>query len=285
MLLFNTACIIHYALFLIIMNFFDAIILGIVQGLTEFIPVSSSAHLIIVRDFLGIRPEGGLAFDAILQLATILAVAVYFYKDIYTLCRSLLLWVLKKEVTSEHKTLIVSIAFGTVPAVVLGLLLESYMDTVFRTVILTSVTLILGSCIFFLAEKYARYNQTLSPKKGFIIGFFQALALIPGMSRSGMTISGGLFLGLSREMATRFSFLLSLPIITGSGLKKVYDLFSQGEMGGVGGQVLVASFFAFCVGLMAIHFLITYLKKHSLSIFAWYRIVLALALIAFSFWK
>lgn len=267
------------------MNFFDAIILGIVQGLTEFIPVSSSAHLIIVRDFLGIRPEGGLAFDAILQLATILAVAVYFYKDIYALCRSLLFWVLKKEVTPEHKILIVSIVFGTVPAVVLGLLLESYMDTVFRTVILTSVTLILGSCIFFLAEKYARHNQTLSPKKGFIIGFFQALALIPGMSRSGMTISGGLFLGLSREMATRFSFLLSLPIITGSGLKKMYDLFSQGEMGNVGGHVLVASFFAFCVGLMAIHFLITYLKKHSLSIFAWYRIVLALALIAFSFWK
>lgn len=285
MLLFNTACIIHYALFLIIMNFFDAIVLGIVQGLTEFIPVSSSAHLIIVRDFLGIRPEGGLAFDAILQLATILAVAVYFYKDIYALCRSLLLWVLKKEMTSEHKTLIISIVVGTVPAIVLGLLLESYMETVFRTALLTSVTLILGSCIFFLAEKYARHDQILSPKKGFTIGLFQALALIPGMSRSGMTISGGLFLGLSRETATRFSFLLSLPIITGSGLKKAYDLISQGEMGSVGGHVLVASVFSFFVGLIAIHFLITYLKKHSLSVFAWYRIALAFVIITVSFWK
>jgi undecaprenyl-diphosphatase len=158
------------------------------------------------------------------------------------------------------------------------------MDTVFRTLFLTSVTLVFGSILFFVAEKFAKQNENLTVKKGFIVGLFQTLALVPGMSRSGMTISGGLFMGLSREMATRFSFLLSFPIILGSGLKKLLDLVKGGELSSVGLELLLASIIAFIVGIFAIHFLIKYLKTHSLKAFAWYRISLALGILIFVFW-
>jgi undecaprenyl-diphosphatase len=266
------------------MTLLDSVILGIIQGLTEFIPVSSSAHLIIIRDILGIQSGNGLAFDAVLQLATVLAVLVYFWKDILSLIKSFVFWVIGKGIEDSQKILILSIIIGTIPAIILGLLLESYMDTVFRTLFLTSVTLVFGSILFFVAEKFAKQNENLTIRKGFIVGLFQTLALVPGMSRSGMTISGGLFMGLSREMATRFSFLLSFPIILGSGLKKLLDLVKGGELSSVGLELLLASIIAFIVGIFAIHFLIKYLKTHSLKAFAWYRISLALGILIFVFW-
>lgn len=231
-----------------------ALILGLVQGLTEFIPVSSSGHLIIVREFLVIHGND-LAFDAILQLATILAVLVYFWKDLWGLLYD---W---------KKLKIIIIA--TIPAVVFGLLLEKYMETVFRNVLLVAIMLAVGSFIMLLSEYFSTKDKTLTLKNGFIIGLFQCLALVPGMSRSGMTISGGLFIGLSREEATRFSFLLSFPIILGSGLKKLLDIPH------VDASLSVAFIVSFIVGLGAIHFLIKFLKHHSLRLFAWYRILLA----------
>jgi undecaprenyl-diphosphatase len=230
------------------------IILGVVQGLTEFIPVSSSGHLILVREFLVVHGND-LAFDAVLQLATILAVGVYFWKDLWALLYD---W---------RKLKIVIIA--TIPAVVLGLLLENYMETVFRNVLLVAIMLVVGSFIMLLSEYFAKKDKRLGLKNGFIIGLFQCLALIPGMSRSGMTISGGLFTGLDRETATRFSFLLSFPIIFGSGLKKAFDIQTFDLSFGL------AFLTAFIVGLAAIHFLIKFLKHHSLRTFAWYRILLA----------
>ncbi|MEN9622196.1 MAG: hypothetical protein RLZZ67_630 [Candidatus Parcubacteria bacterium] len=261
------------------MNLIHSAVLGLVQGLTEFIPVSSSAHLIFVRSLLGENGATGLAFDAVLQLATILAVVIYFRKDLWRLLVSLMRWVGQKEVVETDKTMIKALIIGTIPAVVAGLLLEKYMETVFRGLPLIALTLILGSILFFVAEKYAKGDSTLTLKKGVIVGLFQCLALIPGMSRSGMTISGGLFMGLTREAAARFSFLLSFPIIFGSGLKKLLDLYKGGLIGSIGPDLLLASAIAFVVGLISIHFLITFLKNNSLRSFAWYRIALAVVIL------
>ncbi len=264
------------------MNILNSVILGLVQGLTEFLPVSSSGHLIIARQLLGIQTTDGLAFDAVLQLATIAAVGVYFFKDLLRLAKTFILMVRGKVVEAKEKTLLWAIILGTIPAVIFGVLLESKMETIFRNVHLVALTLFLGSIMMFLAEKYARQNDSLTIQKGFLTGMFQTLALVPGISRSGATISGGLFLGLKREDATRFSFLLSFPVILGSGLKKLYDLYKVHEIATLGSPLWIGSAVAFVVGLFAIHFLVSYLKKHTLNIFIFYRLlVVALILILF----
>lgn len=255
--------------------------MGVIQGATEFIPVSSSGHLIIFRDILGFKGANDLSFDAVLQLATVLAVIVYFYKDIWRIIVSFLKMVFLKATEQKEKNLIFAIIIGTIPAIITGFLLESYMDTTFRNAKLVAVVLILGSMVFYLAEKFGKQKSEISVKKGLWIGLFQCLALVPGFSRSGATISGGLFNGLNRENATRFSFLLSVPIILGSGLKKLLDIYQSGALGNVGPDLFVGSITAFIVGLVVIHFLIKYLKTHSLNIFGLYRILLAILILIF----
>ncbi|KND49046.1 MAG: undecaprenyl-diphosphatase [Parcubacteria bacterium C7867-005] len=249
------------------MSAFEAIVLGLVQGLTEFLPVSSSGHLIIVRDLMGINIPNALTVDAVFQLATILALIFYFFKDLVAL--------------PKNRTMFWAVVFGTLPAVFLGFLLEDSMETTFRNIHLVAWMFLLGSLIMYFAERFAKQDQILTPKRGLVIGFFQALALIPGISRSGATISGGLFSGLTREMATRFSFILSIPIILGSGLKKFFDLHKDGISGGVDPYLWIGSLVAFLTGLVAIHFLIRFLKNNKLTIFIWYRIVLALLILVF----
>lgn len=244
------------------MSFFEAIILGLVQGLTEFVPVSSSGHLILVRDFFNFSSANGLAFDAVLQLATVLAVVVYFLRDIPTILK-------------DRKFLLV-LVLGTIPAIIFGFLLESKMETVFRSSQLVALMLIVGAGIMYFADRVSRLGlNSINPKNGFLIGLFQSLALIPGISRSGATISGGLFVGLTRETAARFSFLLSVPIIGGSGLKKLLELSGSGVLMEFGLPLLLGSIVAFISGLWAVSFLIRYLKTHSLKPFIWYRIILA----------
>jgi undecaprenyl-diphosphatase len=262
------------------MTILNAIILGIIQGLTEFLPISSSGHLIIARQYLGIQTMDGLAFDAVLQLATILAVGLYFWRDILGLARSFFKLITRKALVGKESTLFWAIFVGTIPAVIFGLLFEKSMDTIFRNVHLVALTLVLGSILMFFAERYARQNKNITVEKGLLAGLFQSLALLPGVSRSGATISGGLFLGLTREEATRFSFLLSFPIILGSGLKKLLDLYQAHELVVLGPALWVSSAFAFVVGLAAIHFLITYLKKHTLYAFVVYRLLLVVVLLA-----
>ncbi len=261
------------------MTFFQSAILGLVQGLTEFIPVSSTGHLIIAREFLGLPLLGTISFDATLQLATALAVICYFWKDILGLYK--------------NRKLLLALIIGTVPAVIFGLLLEDYMDSNFRSVYVVAGSLVAGSILFFFAEK--KHNLPLAPsltkeggekdspsiKQGLIVGLFQCLALVPGFSRSGATISGGLFTSLKREEAARFSFLLSIPIILGSGLKKLFDIHSAGELATLESSLLIASIFAFVSGILAIHLLIKFLKNHSLNYFGAYRIILAIVIIVF----
>lgn len=238
-----------------------------------------------MREILGVNTVNGLAFDAILQLATSLAVVVYFRKDIKEMILNTVRLISGKFIEAKDKILILAVILGTIPAVIFGLLLESSMETVFRNINLVAITLILGSVLFWFADK--TYQKTISQKKeltlkrGIIIGFFQCLALIPGMSRSGSTISGGLIAGLEKEHAVKFSFLLSIPILLGSGLKKIFDVRMELLSNDFGFSIILASLTAFITGLIAINFLIKYLKYHNFNLFIWYRVALAVIILLF----
>jgi undecaprenyl-diphosphatase len=255
----------------------EAIILGALEGLTEFLPISSSGHLIVVREWLGIPLVGGLAFDAALQGAATLAIVVYFWKDLWGYARALLSP--RSPLSKEAFYLVLA----TIPALVLGILVEPYLEGA-RSAYIVAITLIVGSFIMVLGElSYATRkaaDQNLSALRALCIGFFQSLALLPGMSRSGMTMVGGMVMGLSREHATRVAFLLGAPLLLGSAGKKIVDMF-QGTEGAIDLYgLLVASAVAFVVGLAVIHFLLKYLRTHTLWIFIWYRVALALLILA-----
>ncbi len=267
------------------MTVFDSIILGLIQGLTEFLPISSSGHLIIVRELFNWHGNTDLAFDAVLQLATILALIVYFWKDIWKLIKSFFLMVFGKIIEQKEKIMIWAIIYGTIPAIFAGLILQKYMETTFRSAMLVCIILIIGSGVMYLAEKFSNKNKELTVKKGVIVGFFQCLALVPGFSRSGATISGGLFMGLNRGEATRFSFLLSVPIVFGSGLKEFVSLAQTGILDTVNLNLFFGSLTAFVVGIFAIDFLIKFLKKYSLNVFIYYRLTLAVIVLSILFLK
>lgn len=258
------------------MTFLEALIFGVVQGLTEFIPVSSSGHLVILHSFLNTNLQG-VSFDVLLHLATLLAVILYFRKDIAVIMKNILNLFSGEEVSIKDKRLIYGLIIATIPAAVLGVFLDSIIEHIFRSTLSVAVALIIGSIVFFVAEKISKEDRTISNKNSFLVGCFQALALVPGVSRSGITISGGLILGLKREEAVRFSFLLSIPIILGAGLVK---LMGDSALT-IDGPVLTGSLVAFISGLFAIHFLVRFLKNNSLMVFVWYRVALAVALVVF----
>lgn len=260
------------------MTFVEAIVLGLVQGLTEFLPVSSTGHLILARTVFGLNDSQGLAVDAVLQLATVAAVCVYFFPDIWLLAQTVLRKLGRLPVNKREETLLYALLIATVPAVIFGLMLESLMESTFRSPLLVAFVLVAGSGFFMYAE-YVYQNKPrineMTLKKGFKIGLFQVLALIPGMSRSGATIAGGMLMGLSRAEAARFAFLLAIPVITGAGLKKLLELIvSDGTV--AWGPVVIASVVAFFTGLFAIHFLLSFVRNHTLWPFIWYRIILAM---------
>lgn len=257
-----------------------AIILGFVEGATEFIPVSSSGHLIIFREILGAKDFGGLAFDAVLQLSASLALIVYFWKDVAYLAKSVWQMIRRKQLDRmEDQVLLYAILLGTIPAIIFGLLAENWMDTIFRNTELVALTLVLGSILFWFAEKVAKQNEVMSVGRGIVIGLFQCLALVPGVSRSGATISGGLIVGLNKDDAVRFSFLLSIPILFGAGLKKVFEIRQELFSSDLGSPLLLGCITAFITSLIAINFLIKYLKTHDLRVFIWYRVILAIILV------
>lgn len=256
-------------------DFFYSILLGLIQGITEFLPISSTGHLIIFRDFLGLNVEYALAFDAVLQLATALAVIVYFRKDLIDLFR-----IQDSEIRNQGINL-KTIIIGTIPAIVLGLLLQDFMETTFRSTWVVAITLVVGGLIMLSAEKFIQ-DKNIKMNNSFAIGLFQSLALIPGMSRAGMTISGGYFLGLKKELAIRFSFLLSIPIIAGSGLYKLLEIVGDSALFvQIWPQLLIGSASAFFFGWLSIDFLLKFLKTHSFKGFVIYRVILALVLILF----
>lgn len=259
------------------MNILQSIVLGLIQGLTEFLPVSSTGHLIIARDILGLDITQSLSYDIFIQLATLLAVVYCFRGDL----KRLMIDFFTEGFSSRSRKLMLAIILGTLPAVVLGYFWGQALEEVVRNPSYVAYGLIAGSIIFFFADQVSRMEKSeggVGPIKGLFIGIFQMLALIPGLSRSGMTISGGLFFGLSREEAIRFSFLLSIPIMLGAALR---TFIGPGSISLSETTVWVGFVTAFISGLWCVKFLVRYLSKHSFTPFIVYRILLAGAILYF----
>lgn len=248
-----------------------AILAGAVQGLTEFLPVSSTGHLIIFEHIFGIsQEEFGLAFDASLHLGTLVAVVLFFYKD---------------YVRALKSKLAISIVVGTVPAAVLGLVFETAIESSVRQLWVIGSALVIFSFVIVAAEKVGAKNQLkekVSPLAALVIGAFQALALVPGISRSGSTISGGLFLGLKREEAAKFAFMLSGPIIAAAGAKKFLETVTSPQISSSDFNFFAVGVISSAVfGYLTIKYFLRYLAKNTMYPFVFYRIVLGLVLIVF----
>ncbi|MET1052041.1 MAG: undecaprenyl-diphosphate phosphatase [Mycetocola sp.] len=275
------------------MDLLNAIILGLVQGLTEFLPVSSSAHLRIVGEFLGTGEDPGARFTAITQIGTELAVIILFWKDIVRIIaawsKALVGKIPRNDPDARMGWLII---IGSLPIVILGLLFQDQIETTFRSLWFTASMLIGFGLLLGLADWIGRKNLKLGSlgyRDGIIFGFAQALALIPGVSRSGGTITAGLFLGYERAAAARYAFLLAIPAVLGSGFYQVYKSVASPCMPGdtnctpeVYGPVetVVATVVAFAVAIVVIKFFMTYISKRSFLPFVIYRIVLGLVLFA-----
>jgi undecaprenyl-diphosphatase len=263
------------------MDALQAIILGIVQGLTEFLPISSTAHLRLVPAFAG-WDDPGTAFTAVVQLGTMAAVLLYFRTDLWNIARA---WLRSLRDPEARGTLDARLGWylivGTIPISILGLAFKDKIETDARQLVLIGIVMIVLGVILELAERVGRKQrevESLTMKDGILIGCAQACALVPGVSRSGSTISAGLFLGLTREAAARYSFLLSVPAVVLSGLFELKDVGDGGGAGAV--PTIIATIFAFIVGYASIAWLLKYLARHPVTIFVVYRIVLGVVVLA-----
>ena len=257
------------------MDAVQAIVLGIVQGLTEFLPISSTAHLRIVPAFMGWE-DPGAAFTAVTQLGTMAAVLLYFRADLWRIATT---WVASLRRPELRPTLDARmgwyIALGTIPIGVFGLVFADQIESGARDLYLIGTMLIVLGLILLLAERVARRDrgiEDITRRDGILVGFAQALALVPGVSRSGATITAGLFLGFDRASAARYSFLLSVPAVVISGL---FELRKIGEEEGAGVvPTALATLCAFVVGYASIAFLLRWLAHHSTAVFVAYRVAL-----------
>lgn len=270
------------------MNNLEAVVLGVTQGFTEFLPVSSSGHLVLVPEFLGM-PKPTVAFDVLLHLSTLVAVAGYFARDWYCMVVAFVApGRLPGRTAATWRRLGIWLAVGTVPAAFAGVLLRSFFESLFSSTLAVGIFLIVTACLLTLADFAAgraeRRRRTLDDMgllDAVLIGCYQALAIAPGLSRSGATISGGVFLGLDRPAAARFSFLLSVPVILGAGLVSARDL-GAGIQGGDAVAYAIGGAAALVSGLVAIHVLLRYLRTHRLWPFAVYTLVLGALVVMLS---
>ncbi|HEY4614717.1 MAG TPA: undecaprenyl-diphosphate phosphatase [Citricoccus sp.] len=266
------------------MNWLEAIILGLVQGLTEFLPISSSAHLRIVGEFLPGAADPGAAFTAITQIGTELAVLLFFWRDIVRIIgrwfRSLSGSVPRNDPDARMGWLII---IGSVPIGVAGLLFEDYIDTSFRSLWIVATMLIVFGLLLAVADSLGRQVkplEKLTVRDGILYGLAQMMALIPGVSRSGGTITMGLALGYTRQAATRYAFLLAVPAVFASGFYKLFKALAEpGQQGAYGmGETALATVVAFVVGYVVIGWLMRFISTNSFKPFVWYRIGLGVAL-------
>jgi undecaprenyl-diphosphatase len=259
----------------------QAIVLGIVQGLTEFLPISSSGHLRIVPAFMGWE-DPGAAFTAVIQLGTMAAVLLYFRADLWRIARTWTASLRRPELRPELDARMGwYIIVGTVPISVFGLAFSDQIEDEARNLYLIGTTLIVLGLVLLLAERVGRRDRDLTTvgwRDSIAVGFAQALALVPGVSRSGATFTAGLLLGFDRASAARYSFLLSVPAVVLSGL---YEMRHVGEEDGAGlVPTVLATLLAFVVGYASIAFLLRWLTSHSTAIFVVYRVVLGLVVLA-----
>ena len=253
------------------MTIFQAIIFGVVQGVTEFLPVSSTAHLILLPWFMG-WPDPGLSFDVALHLGTLVALAIYFWKD----------WL---ELLAKPRML-AFIIVATIPGALAGVLFESQVESALRSPKIIALTLSLMALVLVVAELKGRRKKDLDQitwPDAITVGLAQAFALVPGVSRSGSTITAGLFAGMKRETAARFSFYLSAPIIAGAVGKKMLDIFKAGMPADQVPPFVLGIASAGIVGYLSIAFLLRYLQTHNTFLFVYYRVALAIVVLL-AFW-
>ncbi len=253
------------------------ILLGIIQGIAEFLPISSTAHLVLVPYFFNYT-DPGLSFDIMLHFGTLLAILIFFWKDWWGVLYGLLRILKNRRVKDIKDKQIFYIAIATLPASVLGYIFDNFVTTYFRQPLIIASMLVSFGVVLYLSDKYSKQTKTrlnLHWQQALIIGFGQALAIIPGVSRSGATISAGRLLGLNREEATRFSFMLSAPIIFGASLSHIvsqgFGIFNTNSIIGLTVSLLTA--------IVAIKWILNYLKKADFTIFIWYRFILAITIV------
>jgi len=277
-LAFGNGILVFYFIF---MSIFQAIILGVVQGFGEFLPISSSGHLVLVPWFFN-WDDPGLAFDVALHFGTLAAVVIYFRRDLLSMIKAF--FSRTGEADGYTRKFVWLLAAATAPGALAGYFFESQAENVFRNPLLVAAALALVGFFLYLADRFSRDEKTvpgLSFKDALWIGLSQAVAIMPGVSRSGATISASRALGFKREDAARFSFLLSIPIIFGAALVKAGDFFAAG----IGAAEIAGISSAALSGYLAIAGLLRLVKKSSYGIFFWYRLALALAIAAFFFFR
>ena len=272
------------------MDIFYSILAGVIQGLTEFLPVSSSGHLVLFHDFFNFNLPDDLAFDVVLHLGTLVALVLFFYREIikyvFSWIQSFFKWDLKNN---NNQRLAWYLFLATLPAAFVGYFLEEQIETVFRGSFSVALMLILFGVVLYLADKYLLQVKTieqLNLNNSLVIGVLQSLALVPGVSRSGITIIAGLSQKLKRGEAARFGFILSMPIVFGAGLKKVLDLYSDKLMIGSDFVILALGFLTSAItGYFCIKYFLQFLQSHSLAVFAVYRIILGIIILLLILWK
>jgi len=258
---------------------FQALVLGLIQGLTEFLPISSSAHLALAPWFFGWQ-DPGLAFDVALHFGTLVAVLWYFRREWAELIKAALSIVRNRRVETVEEKRVIFLILATIPGAVGGLLLEEKAETVFRAQTLTAIALMVMGIILWASDRFSRMNRELSTMRwldALLIGFAQVIALVPGVSRSGSTISAGRLLGFTRQSAAVFSFLMSMPIIAAAVVLKGPEVL---QAGGVTTPLLVGVLSAAVSSWLAIAILLRYVARHSYGIFALYRVVLGVVVLA-----
>lgn len=269
------------------MSAIQSIILGITQGLTEFLPISSSGHLIIIPRIIGWKGHS-LAFDVMLHFATFCAIIIYFRREWIEIFREGFLGIREKRLmASEKRRLFWGIVIATIPAAIFGSLVAEEAEYYFRNPLLVALMLGIFGIVLYISEVYGGKNKSLRDitwQIALLIGLAQMFAIIPGVSRSGVTISAALALGMNRDSSVRFSFLLGAPIIfaagcySARGLAEISNVISWGA--------LLAGFIAsFLTSIIAIHFLLGYIRRHSFTIFAIYRLMLSVAIAILIFWR
>lgn len=263
------------------MSALEAIVLGVVQGLTEFLPISSTGHLRIVPAFVGWE-DPGAAFTAVVQLGTMAAVLLFFRDDLWRIASTWWASLRRPELRRDLDARMGwYIGLGTIPIAIFGFAFRNQIESGGRNLYLIGAALIVAGVILFVADVTSRRERdltTLSRSDGVIIGIAQAAALIPGVSRSGATISAGLALGFDRESAARYSFLLSVPAVVLSGLFELRKIGGEGTAGAA--PTIIATLLAFVVGYASIAFLLRWLVRHNLGVFVGYRIVLGAVVLA-----
>jgi undecaprenyl-diphosphatase len=260
------------------MSFLQATLLGLVQGLTEFLPVSSTAHLILIPWLLAwaFDPQAAFVFDILVQWGTLIAVVVYFARDLWQIARAMLEGLrLRQPFGSNEARLGWLIGVATLPAALLGLLFKPFFEGLHRSPPVVAAILLAAAGLIFAVEyagRRARDLSTLTWVDAIVIGSSQALALLPGVSRSAATISGGLARGLDRPAAARFSFLMSIPVLFAAGLVAIKDLVEIPNFTGYLPSLALGMAAAGVVGWVSIRWLLGYLARHSMNAFAWYRL-------------